>query len=54
MNDKTFEKINIKLEVTVINVPANQVLVSLENIRFWDQICPKKNINEKSFGKNKH
>ena len=29
MNDKTFENINIKLEV------------NLKNLIFWDQICPE-------------
>ena len=47
MNEKNFEKINIKIEM---NLPLYQISVNLKNFRFWDQICPK-NMNEKNFEK---
>ena len=58
VNDKTFEKMNIKVEVSNSNLPLPQILVNLNfkfinvnlNFRFWDQIYPK-NMNEKNFEK---
>ena len=43
MNDKIFEKINIKIVVSIYsNVPLHQISVSLENFKFWNHNCPKK------------
>ena len=41
MNDKNFEKVNIKIEKAYSSLPLYQISVNLENFRFWDQICPK-------------
>ena len=41
MNDKNFEKINIKFQIGYSNVRLYQISVNLENFSFWDQICPK-------------
>ena len=54
VNDKTLEKINIKIVINIIttNVPLHQISVNLENFRF----CPRtkfaqKNMNDEPFEK---
>ena len=49
MNEKNFEKINIKVHAYG-NLPLYQNSANLKNFRFWHQICPK-NMNEKNFEK---
>ena len=44
MNDKNFEKIKIKIDVSI------QQSTSVPNSRFWEQIC-QTNMNEKDFKK---
>ena len=38
MNDKTFDKISIKIVMSVYNAPLHQISVNLENFKFSDQI----------------
>ena len=47
MNDKYVQKLHIKTAYT--NVPLYQIPVNLDNIRFWDQICPTLNESQ-NFG----
>ena len=45
MNEKTFEKINIKIAKAYNNVTLQNISVNLENVRFWDQTSTKKDKN---------
>ena len=49
MNEKTFEKINIKIAKAYNNVTLQNISVNLENVRFWDQTSTKKDKNGINF-----
>ena len=51
MNEKTFEKINIKIAKAYNNVTLQNISVNLENVRFWDQTSTKKDKNGINFEK---
>ena len=40
MNEKNFEKVNVKVEISIYNVPLNQISFDLAIL--WEQISPKK------------
>ena len=51
MNEKTFEKINIKIAKAYNNVTLQNISINLENVRFWDQTSTKKDKNGINFEK---
>ena len=42
MNDKNFEKITLTSSQAYSNVRLYEISVNLKDLKFWDQICPKK------------
>ena len=51
MNEKNFEKINVKVEISIYNVPLDQISFNLANSDFVGPNFPKENMYDNNFEK---